>query len=265
MKLSSIGILAGFAVTVAGISSVTAQNITLDNVVPNDGDSFPSLTFTQFGSDGGGPIHAYNFSFGVTAGTGSGASLVGGNYLGFCVNLFLPDPTTGDNMAVDSTGGVLSYSFNGSSDVWKADTAIKYDALKDVLFAYEPLFTSTSRSSQQFYDMTAAFSVLTNEIVIDYDGTLGSIDLSSGNNTVTDSSGDPISGNVVAYYNAMYGQIGNGKGSGFQLYSAAWPDSDATAGPQDMVFFAIPEPSVLSLTPMAALMLLRRRRKTVRG
>lgn len=263
MHTCSLGRFTSLAATIAGLAAAHAQNITLDNVVANDGPGFQELIFTQFGSSPIGPMHAYNFSFGVSSGTGAGASLVGGYYMGFCVNTFLTDPANGDVMLVDDTGDALSYSVNGSADVWNIGTSLKYAAIKDVLYAYEPLFSSTATTSQAFLDMSAAFSILSSELAIDYDGTLGSIDPTSGNNLVTDAFGNPISGAVATYYSSMLAEVGTGNGAGFQLHSAGWPGSDPAAGTQDMVFFAIPEPTVLSLAPLAGILALRRRRKDV--
>ncbi len=236
------------------LAPAQAQNITLDSVVANNYAGFPSLIFTQNGSTGPGAMEAYNFSFGVSAGDGIGAPLVGGSYVGFCVNLFNSDPTTGNSLAIDTSGDVLSYEVGGSGDYWATGTSTKFMAIKNVLYANKDFFSTTDSNTQVYADMAAAFAILTNEIVIDYDGTLGSIDYAAGNNSVTDSAGDPIAGNVLAYYNTMLGQLGTDS-SGFNLYAAG-----TTGITQDMVFFAIPEPSSMGLVSLAGLLVLRRRR-----
>lgn len=246
------------------VARTDAQSIILDNVTNTDSAFIPAYRYTQNGLDPYGPISFYNFLFEVSSGTGLGAGLVGGSYMGFCVNTFFSDPADGYQMLVDTTGSVLSYSWNGSPDYWNINTALKMDAFRDVLANYSLALVTTPVASTDFGRMIAAFSMLAAEIALDYDGTSGSLNLSAGANRVADPSGNPVSGVVLDLYNDMKASVGSGDGAGFVIYAAAWPDPNPATGAQDMIFFntsaAIPEASTILLSLGAMALIARRRR-----
>ena len=247
---------------VLSAASASAQTITLTNVSNTSSGFFPQYDYTQYGFDPSGPFSYYNFTFGVSAGTGAGSALAGGSYMGFCVNTFLSDPANGNVYNLDTTGGVLSYSINGSPDLWSIDSGAKYAAFKDVLATYAYQLATTPKNTQQYADLVTAFSVLSTELVIDYDGTQASIDTNSGNNTVKDSLGNPLplTGNIATIYNSMRSTAGTGVGAGFNLYAVG----RQSGGTQDMLFFdvnSVPEPSSTLLVILGGSLLISRRRR----
>lgn len=244
-RMRFIGILGTAGIACMGmIRPASAQQITLSGVQNTGSSYFQPYRFTQHGQTIN--FEYYNFTFGVSSGTGLGASLAGGDYMGFCLSGFFSDPGDGYVYSVGTDATALSYSINGSGDFWLSHRQEKFDALTDVLAAFAPDFVGTPMASQEFADMVSAFNFLSTEIVLDYDGTLGSLDLSSGENLVRNTDGSPVTGAVLDLYTDMVAEIGSGAGAGMTFYAAhpVW------TGVQDLVFFdihSVPEPGAALL------------------
>ena len=202
------------------------------------------------------------FNVHVGSGTGTGAALVGQSYLALCVNISYPDPISNlpYNLAPDAS--VLSYDIDGAGgsfgDSWAtANAANKYAAIRDIVATFGGTLTGLDQSSLEFQQRVVAMTFAFAEIVVDYDNTVGSLGIATGNARFFEQDGSPISSAVATYYQQALDAIGNGSGNSYTLYAAGIPEFSN----QDVILIPIPEPSGIVLLGAAGLLVLGRRRR----
>jgi len=245
---------------VLSISSARAQTgtISFDDPVEPTNSNYVSYLFNNAGDT---ETRAYKpFNLTVDHGSGDAANLVGQNFLGFCVNPVFTTPGDGALFNYDTTGDVLSYDLDGigaGPDYWNVDTYIKFSALKDIFATYVNVLATLDPSSEAAASLNTAIGFAVNEIVMDYDGTAASLNLSLGNSLVLNTDLSQISGSALSAYETVAASIGTGVGKDFTLHAAG----EGTNLGQDVVFFAVPEPSGAVLIMVAGIGLMFRRRR----
>ena len=200
-------------------------------------------------------FNAFNVTVG--SGTGAAASLVGQSYLALCINLRYEAPAADLDYTYVTDGASLNYEA-GSGDFWDANRAAKYTAVSNVIAALGSDLVSMNQGEAEFQEWMVAMSFALSEIIADYDGTVGSLSLASGDNqfrNVLDDS--PISGSLLAKYQQAIGHISTPADPAFVLQAAVINNTTN----QDVILIPVPEPSVISLAGiLGAFGLLRRRR-----
>lgn len=234
-----------------------------DNVNNHNTPFYPQYVYTQQGSFAWGPwsFAYYGFRFDVKDATGSAAFLNGGSYIGICVNTMFPDPQNNDTATYSDTPALLTYDL-GSGDYWATNRALKFAAIKDVLATYATQLRNLSPDGADYANIVSGIGLSVTEIVVDYDGTLGSINLNAGNSTAwLDMFGTPITSGAAfdVYTNIRDNVIGSGVGNSFEVYTA----NVSSSSYQDLAFISVvPEPStyILFLGGAVALYAFRRGR-----
>lgn len=143
----------------------------------------------------------------ITAGTGSGVSLIG-THTTFCPDIF---------QHVTSSGA--TYTLVGV-DALPDSPMQPAMGLSTAQFIYD---LSASLSGLQFEagagnDLAAAYQIAVWEIVSDYNPMLGmaSVDLNAGNLRITNTDNSPINGGTLAAYTQLLAMVGSGSsGAGF--------------------------------------------------
>lgn len=249
--------------TLAIMGAANAQTFQYDNLTNNSNAFYPSYRYTEQGATSRTFTYSYEaFRFSVKNGTGSASFLNGNDYIGFCVNPVFNFNETDDIDTFSATPNLLSYDV-GNGDYWSVNRGIKFDAMANTLAFYSGQLTTLDPNSQAYAELVTGINISFTEIVVDYDGTLASIDLNSGNAmTRLDAAGTPItSGASFAVYEQIRDNlIGTGDGGSFQLFTATAPDDSR----QDLVFFSavpIPEPSSTALLGLGGFALLLRRKR----
>ncbi|CAN5611624.1 hypothetical protein BH09VER1_BH09VER1_21640 [soil metagenome] len=250
--------------TIVATSGALAQSLEYADVETHDTAFYPHYVYTQAGNPAiGGPYSFafYTFRFSIVNATGSASFLNGGDYIGFCVNTMFPDPTTGADATYSGTPNLLSYDI-GNGDYWTANRVIKFEAIANTLAYYADQLRSLDPDGQSYAELVTGINMAFTEIICDYDGTLGSIDITTGNSKAElDFSGTPITSGVPydTYNYIRNNLIGTGTGGGLNVYTANAPNDNY----QDVVFIpAVPEPRTVMLVALglgAFLARLRRR------
>lgn len=247
-------------------SRLEAQTLTYQNVQTHNNPNYTHYFFTQQGNPVQGPygFAFYTFHFTATNTTGTATALEGQDFIGFCINSMYPDPQNGD-IADFSTGpSLLTYNL-GTGDYWAQNRNIKWEAIRNTLAYYANDLRTLNPAHSDYADLVTGINIAFTEVIVDYDGTLASIDINSGNSIAKlNDQGDPItSGIPFDTYNYIRNNlIGTGNGGSFEVFAGS-KDGDAF---QDLGFIAVvPESSTaaLSLTGLlTGFVLLQNRKRT---
>lgn len=199
-------------------------------------------------------------AFNVTVGSGTGAAegLVGQSFLALCINLRYESPAANLDYVYSNGSELLSYNPTGSGDFWNNAREAKYTAINNVIAALGSNLVAMDQSGPEFQEWMVAMSFALSEIIADYDGTVGSLSLTAGNNQFSYiSNGQPVDGSIYSKYQQAIGYISTAAAPGSSLRLATIDNSVN----QDVILIPVPEPSMVSLAGlMGALGLLRRRR-----
>ncbi|WP_461089712.1 DUF7507 domain-containing protein [Spirosoma gilvum] len=230
-----------------------AQDIQFTNVSSTPTTNIPVYRYYN-ANDGSSPywnnlnIPYYNFKMTVTGAIGAAAALNGHAVQGFCVNPLFDDPNSSVLYTYATDGSQLSYDL-GLGDNWAVNRTLKFNAIKNIFATYYTQLATMDWTTQAYGDLSAAIGMAISEIVMDYDGTAASLDLNSGNSTITESGGTtPItSGNALTIFNTIKNSvINNGSGTNFTLYVA----SNSGNTKQDVIFFDVcPIPTFTQTAP----------------
>lgn len=254
-------------VTLAMLStlpSAMTQTMQFENVQTHNSAFYPQYFFTQQGIPVQGPyaFAFYSFRFSVKNATGDASFLNGNDYIGFCVNTMFPDPQTNDVNTFSPTPDMLTYNL-GTGDYWAADRTIKFEAISNTLAYYSGQLGTLDPDGQSYAELVTGINMAFTEVIVDYDGSLASIDLNAGNSTAAvNADGDPITSGVpFSVYNYIRSNlIGTGDGGGFEVFTANAPNDSS----QDLVFIkAVPEPHTAALVGLgiAGMLAFRRNRR----
>lgn len=251
----------GIAATILLFAVSTSKAQTIQFNVTGNYSGAPSYYWVQGWS--AASYQSITFSLTATSGTGTANPLVGQSFLAFCVNSIYPDPSNSTVLNFSTDGSTLSYYVGGSPPVgggptnaWAVNTTLKYNALKDIFYTYAGQLNTLSKTSTAYHDLVAGINLAISEIVLDYDGTSASLDLTSGDaKTYASPPNNPIpSSAALTYFNTIKNSIaGSGVGAGFTLYSAGLTGEDD----QDIIFFPVTaglctEPSNIAFSQSAA-------------
>lgn len=249
--------------TFLSAGAALAQSLEYADVQTHNTAFYPHYVYTQAGNPAiGGPYSFafYTFRFSIANATGDAAFLNGGDYIGFCVNTMFPDPSTGADATYSGTPSLLSYDI-GNGDYWSTNRLMKFDAIANTLSYYADQLRSLDPDGQSYAELVTGINMAFTEIICDYDGTLGSIDITTGNSKAElDFNGTPITSGVPydTYNYIRTHLIGTGTGGGVDVYTANAPNDNY----QDVVFIpAVPEPRVVMLVGLGLGVLLARLRK----
>jgi len=197
------------------------------------------------------------FNVTVGSGTGAGQALVGQDFLALCVNIGYAGPDA-STYAYSTDGTGLSYvPENGARDYWATDASAKLTAIRNILAVYGTPLGGMNQNLGEFQEWTVALTLVLNEVVADF-GTANFGSLSEGDLQAYQAGGTTaLPASILLKYQSALAEINNGRGNEIVLHTATIGGSAV----QDVVFFAIPEPSAAMLVGAAALLgTLRRRR-----
>lgn len=228
----------------AAVTNLSGQTITFEDVQTHNSGLYPAYFYTQQGNPVQGP-YTWPFTifhFEVKNATGTAIPLNGQKFIGFCVNTMFPDPE--NNQTSNFATGPADLSYNlGTGDYWDTDRNIKWDAIRNTLAYYAYDLRNLDYNTQDYADLVTGINIAFTEIIVDYDGTLGSIDINAGNSTAwLNDQGAPItSGAAFSTYNYIRDNlIGQGNGGAFEVFASS-QTGDVL---QDLAFIsAVPEPS----------------------
>lgn len=248
------------AICVLTIGTASAQTMVYEDVQKHDTPFYPLYTYTQQGAPVQGPytFPFYSFFFSVKDATGDAAFLNGGEYIGFCVNSMFPDPQTNDVSTFSAGPTLLTYNL-GTGDYWDTDRNIKWDAIKNTIAHYSSQLRSFDPDGLAYAELVTGMQLAFTEIILDYDGTIGSIDINAGDAiSKLNVDGDPITSGVPfdTYNYIRTNLIGTGDGGAFEVYTA-----NVTGDVfQDLAFIsAVPEPTTAIYLLVGAVVLAGRR------
>ncbi|MCA9290091.1 MAG: hypothetical protein KDA25_03120 [Phycisphaerales bacterium] len=175
-------------------------------------------------------------------GTGDCASLAG-NVTTFCTEL-----------TQYVNGGVNEFDCVQVEDAPNTNPmgTIRANAIGD-LYAYAAGAQFASASTNANKDLAAAFQIAVWEIANDYDGTSGSLDLSSGTLKVTNTSGGALSAGISTQLSNLFSAVGLNAGfAGLRAVSnSSYQDQ--------LVLIPLPAPVLIGLAGLGAVVIRRRR------
>ncbi len=181
----------------------------------------------------------------MSDGTGA-ASGLNGEYITFCTEIV-------QTVSMNATEFELVALENAPNTGPMGAT--KAQAIRDI-FAYANGSQYTSNSDGDNKNFVAAFQIAIWEIVYDYDGTLGSLDVEKGDLTVTDIHRSNLSDGIVDHLIDLFGNVGVGSDMPglFAVTSASFQDQ--------LVMIPLPAPLAMGALGLAAV--IWRRRKLAR-
>lgn len=121
------------------------------------------------------------------------------------------------------------------------------------LYAYADGRQVTTEDTGDNRDFASAFQIAVWEVVSDYDGTAGSLDITTGSLTIDGRYGRDLDANILAYLNDLFGAVGmNASGDGVFAVTRD--------GAQDqIVMVPLPTSIMLGTAGLAAIIVRRRR------
>lgn len=268
MKTSTLPFLSA-AFALASTAVLTAQTIQFSSADPTPTNAAGASGLYRIIENSVSPNSPYRddsyslagFNVTVGSGTGAGMALVGQNFLALCVNIGYAGPDS-STYAYSTDGTGLGYiPENGARDYWATDAPAKLTAIRNILAVYGTPLGGMDQNLSEFQEWTVALTLVLNEIVADFGttdfGSLSAGDLQAYQASLDPAGTDPLPASILQKYQLALGQINNNRGNEIVLHTATIPGSAV----QDVVFFAIPEPSAALLAGAAALLGVVRRRR----